>query len=468
MFGFNPNRKLLYYYIKTELKKMKKFLMLLVLAATLFACDSDDDEVIFIPQLAVESTEFELISGVEAQTLTIKSNTNWVAETSADWLVLSQSEGQGDASIELTFDPNRTSESRKATITIKAEGVAEAKTIEVDQRRQPETVGLYILSEGNWNANQAELAYYDVKSATLTKKYFAAQNGGAKLGDTGNDLAIYGSKMYCVVSGASVESGGGYIEVIDPKTGKSQKRIPFTDAEGEADLPRKVTFAGGKGYVTGHSGVVARLDTTSLEIDAKVKLSGTYSEGITQYRGNLYICNSGYGEGNTISVVDIATFNKESKVITVPQNPVKIQATTTGDIYFTTSTLEWSTGAPSNLHVLNAKTGNVAKTFDIRASALAIGKDYVYAVDNNTDWTTYETFDYNYKVDLKTYNASSFSNDIWDYFMVYNVDVNLYSGDVYILGQGQDVAIFGADGALKTKLKVGTGFGNKVVPVFKY
>ena len=443
---------------------MKKLFTVLCIAMALFACSDDDNDDVFNPQASVSTRTLQFAFSGESQGLTIETNTNWSAQTDADWLTLSSKSGNGSSHIDIWAVINKENSPRIAKIVVKIPGLNDME-ITVSQDKLPTTSALYILSEGTWNANQAELAFYDVNTEVFTKKYFALKNNDEKLGDTGNDLAIYGSKMYCVVSGASMDNGG-YIEIIDPKTGESKKRIEMTNSKGDKDMPRKITFYKNKAYVTTYSGEVARLDTASLSIDNHTKLSGTYPEGICRYGEKLYVCNSGQGEDNKISVIDITSF-KELKTITVPQNPVAIAATPTGDIYFTTATLYWSTGALSNLHLLNAHTETVTRTFDIRASRLAIGEDYVYTVDNETNWTTFESTDYNNKIDLKTNEVSEFTSQMPKTFMAYNINVSLANGDVYMLGQGQDVAIFGQDGTLKKKLKSGTGFGCTVVPVYQ-
>jgi len=403
------------------------------------------------------------------QELVININGEWKIEKSDDWFFLSAESGRGETILDVTVKPNGGNSVRSGLITLKAEGVNDVD-IKVQQTKLPELVGLYILSEGNWPSNtpQSDLAYYDFITEKTTKKIYKAQNGAA-LGHLGNDLAIYGGKMYCVVSGASVETGGGHIEIIDIATTKSQKKIPFNDMKGVGDMPRKMAFYKDKVYITGYSGMVARLDTTSLEIDGRAALSGTHCEGIAQYGGKLYVCNSGYGSGNTISVVDIASF-RESKVITVPQNPYEIEASFTGNIYFNTADLSWfpEKPAPSNLHLLDSKTQTVTKTFNIETKDLAVNDDYVYSVYNYTNWSTFESIDYNYKINQSSNEVTEFTNKIPSYFMVYKVNVNPYNGDVYMGGEGNDVAIFGADGSMKgKKIATGTGFTSTMVPVYR-
>src|SRR5690606_831064 len=96
--------------------------------------------------------------------------------------------------------------------------------------------------------------------------------------------------------------------------------------EGNPAKPREILFDGGKGYVSSYSNEVVRIDTASLTIDGHASLSGTLAEGLTLHEGNIYVCNSGQGADETISVVDIETM-KETALFTVETNPTGIVST---------------------------------------------------------------------------------------------------------------------------------------------
>ncbi len=79
-------------------------------------------------------------------------------------------------------------------------------------------------------------------------------------------------------------------------------------------------FIKNKAYVCSYDGTVARIDTTSLSIDV-ITTVGRNPDNICVQNEKLYISNSGgldYSEGlgvdNTVSVVDIDTFNESSKI----------------------------------------------------------------------------------------------------------------------------------------------------------
>lgn len=318
-----------------------------------------------------------------------------------------------------------------------------------------ETIGWYVLSEGSWGQGNSELAFFDAQKSTFTTKYFNAKNSAA-LGETGNDLKLYGSKLYCVLSGTDATSGGA-VKVINPSTGVLIKTIPVAN-----DQPRRIAVTGGKVYVTLYSGKVAAIDTATLTITGNATLSGTFPEGICAYGNYLYVCNSGQGPGNTISVVNIATLT-ETEVITVAENPSMIEATTTGDIYFTTADYSWGGGDPSNLHKFNvSNTANIT-SFDIRATRLAIGKNYVYTVD--TDWSTFDAVVN--RVNLKTGVASAFDVDE-PFVLGYAVAANPATGYVYFTDQmGDDVYVFDESGTLKESFNTTVENGSAIVFINK-
>ena len=66
--------------------------------------------------------------------------------------------------------------------------------------------GLYILNEGNMGSNRCTLDYLDLSGTDSTIHYYrniyAERNPSTvkELGDVGNDIGIYGSKLWIVVN----------------------------------------------------------------------------------------------------------------------------------------------------------------------------------------------------------------------------------------------------------------------------
>ena len=61
------------------------------------------------------------------------------------------------------------------------------------------TAELYVLCEGLFNQNNSSLARFSFGNQQMVRDYFKAVNHRG-LGDTANDMAIYGSKVYVVVN----------------------------------------------------------------------------------------------------------------------------------------------------------------------------------------------------------------------------------------------------------------------------
>jgi len=419
---------------------------LLLLLSLLFLVSCEDDEQLtpfFTTSLETETLSFPTSGGIH--TFELESNQNWSIGDVPDWILVkvndngtstrSTTYADGKKIVTLTVTPNTQYEGREAEIILtSASGTAVRLT--VIQDKKPELAGYWILSEGYANSNNSELAWYDVSSGELLKKQFQAING-IPLGDTGNDLEIYGSKMYCVITGpgfgATATEGSSYIEVINPATGESIQRILFTDVDGNPAKPREILFHGGKGYVSSYSNEVVRIDTATLTIDAHASLSGTLAEGLTLHEGKIYVCNSGQGADETISVVDIETM-KETALLTVETNPTGIVST--GEKLF------YSTNYPAyQLYQLSVPGGSYTAVEGVITAAMTCHNQMIYSC--SFDWGTYEGV--LNAVDPRTEEVSTILLDMERHgismLMEYKIGGINGSEDIFLSGMGQDVLI---------------------------
>lgn len=312
-----------------------------------------------------------------------------------------------------------------------------------------EPTQLYILSEGLFNMNNSTLASYDLNSKTLVSDFFLTVNKRG-LGDTANDMGIYGSKMYVVVNVSS------QIEVLDVKSGMSLAQIALKNEKGIAREPRFIEFYSGKAYVCSFDGTVARIDTSTLKIEAFVQC-GKNPDGICVTNNKLYVSNSGGlnfpDYDNTVSVIDLNTFT-EIKKITVAVNPGKIHVDSQGDIYVVS---RGDYGAnPYLFQRINSKTDILEETFnDIQALNFNIHNDtaYIYNYDfaNQSCWV--KVFD------CKTEQliSGNFITDGTELSTPYGIDINPANGDVYLTDAKSytvwgDVLCFNRQGKLKFKI----------------
>ncbi|MBR1644878.1 MAG: hypothetical protein IJ684_05890 [Bacteroidales bacterium] len=188
----------------------------------------------------------------------------------------------------------------------------------------------YVLNEGLEGNNLASISLVDVTNHRVAQADCFRSANGRPLGDVGQDLERYGSRLYCVVFGSNT------LEVIDTATGQSVKQIDMGQRG-----PRHLAFADGKVYVSCYDKTVVRLDTAALTIEATCPLGGMQPEEMAVAGDRLYVCNSWQRGSNgaierdsTVSIVSLATFS-ETKRVTVGLNPGRIRALGDGRLLVT-------------------------------------------------------------------------------------------------------------------------------------
>ena len=328
--------------------------------------------------------------------------------------------------------------------------------------------GLYLLNEGNMGSNKCTLDFVDFEQGQYARNLYAERNPNVvkELGDVGNDIEIYGSKMYAVINCSHK------VEVLDART---CKRL------GQVDIPncRYVAFDGGYAYVSSYVGPVGidpnaqlgavfQVDTATHEVTAEVTVGYQPDELVVQ-DGLIYVANSGgYRKPNydyTVSVVDIATMTQIRK-IPVGINLHRIQADRYGKLWV--SSRGDYKSVPSRLFVLekDQRTGRmeVSDTLDIPCSEMEICGDslYLYSVAwsdiSQENRVTYGI------VDVRTGEvvSDSFIKDGTeaDIEIPYGLKVNPENGDIYVTDAKNYVSsgnllCYGRDGKLKWKVRTG-------------
>lgn len=238
--------------------------------------------------------------------------------------------------------------------------------------------GFYLLNEGNMGMNRASIDLFEYDSGVYTRDIFSERNPNItkELGDVGNDIQIYGKKVYATINVSN------FVEVFDVETGKHIKQIHVPNC-------RYLKFKDGKAYVSSYSGkveinpnaeigFVAEIDTLSLEVTRKVVV-GYQPEEMVIKGNKLYVANSGgYRVPNydtTVSVVDLTTFT-EIKKIDVGINLHRMQMDHNGDIYVS-SRGDYYNEEPS-LYVIDSNTDKVKQKLDIPISNMTIDDDKLY------------------------------------------------------------------------------------------
>lgn len=351
---------------------------------------------------------------------------------------------------------------RSAAFTVLLCSLLMASGCSDDDNKQPETpkvtTGAFVLNEGLFNLNNTTLTYYDFASEEATTDYFEQKNERG-LGDTGNDLKRYGSKLYAVINVSS------QLEVIHPKTGESIRRVPMFDDEDVPRQPRYIAFHKGYAYVCSFDGTVGRLDTATLEFD-KFITAGRQPDGICVANDKLYVTNSGGLDfpdyDNTVSVINTTTF-EEIKKITVGINPYVIQADSDGDVYLVSRGDYGDT--PYKFQRIDADDDAVT-TFDgLEALNFTIDGDLAYLYNYN--YATQESSIKVLNVKTETIVSENFITDDNEITIPYGIDVDPLNGDVYITDAIDftttgDVYCFSKEGKLKFKFEAGLNPNNVV------
>jgi len=311
---------------------------------------------------------------------------------------------------------------------------------EEEEPLPPQTVttieGFYLLNEGNMNMNAASLDYFDYATGTYRRNVYGQANPQSVLGlgDVGNDIGIYGTKLYAVINCSNK------VEVMDVKTTMRLKVINVKNC-------RYITFANGKAYVSAYdgdvqmgvntpNGFVAEIDTATLAITRTVMV-GRQPEEMAVVGDKLYIANSGaYSPPNyerTITIIDLNTFGK-IKDIDVAPNLHRVKADAYGNLWVSSRGDNFET--PSKLFVVDTQTETVRKSFDILCANLTIAGDTVYIIGSEFSYTTFsEAINYS-MINVKTetllegsFLSQAVSNAIK---RPYGIAVDPVSGNIYI------------------------------------
>lgn len=221
--------------------------------------------------------------------------------------------------------------------------------------------GMLVLCEGLFQQNNASLSWVNTLTDEVNTDFFTVQNN-RMMGDTGNDMKLYGGKIYIVVNNSNT------IEVLSKSNGKSIKQISMVDGV-VGKQPRSIAFYGSNAYITCYDGFVDVLDTASLTITQRIQV-GANPEGLAISNGKLFVANSGGLNSivdSTVSVIDLATYSEITK-ITVGKNPGSVKLDAQGDVYVIARG-NYGT-IPSRMVKLNTVSNSVDQTFSFDASGM--------------------------------------------------------------------------------------------------
>lgn len=286
------------------------------------------------------------------------------------------------------------------------------------------THGVLVLNEGKYKSNNAGISYYDFDARKSYITVFNNKNNRG-LGDTGQDMIKYGSRIYIAVYGSSL------IEVIDAITGKSQKSIPVVNEKNEPAYPRSLTTINGKVNVVMYDGHVAQLDTTSFTFGKRIAVGLNPDKSVVS--GNkLYVANTGgYStKDSTISVIDLTTF-AEIKKIEVNLNPAFIHADNEGNIYVLSNGNYKD--KPGKFQRIDAVT-NAVTDINLQAKGFNIYNDvaYIYSFEYDASYQATNTKIATYDVKNQKLLSDNIITGTTIKYTPYAIDVNPADGTIFV------------------------------------
>ena len=307
--------------------------------------------------------------------------------------------------------------------------------------------GMYLVNEGNMGSNKCTLDFLDYTEGIYMRNIYPERNPTIvkELGDVGNDVQIYGNKLYIIVNCSNK------VEVLDARTGVRIKQIEIPNC-------RYICFRREHAYVSSYVagvlidpnaplGAVFKIDTASLQVVDKVTV-GYQPEEMVVLGDYLYVANSGgyrvpYYD-NTVSVVEFEGFRQEQQIV-VGLNLHRIKADKYGKLWVSSrgnyNDIYSPYGSvPSNLFVLDKRVGYnemiVTDTINVPCSNMAIHGDSLYLYSHDYDNITQQsTLTYGI-INIKTKKVVS-KNFITDgtekeIKMPYGISIHPETGDIYV------------------------------------
>lgn len=248
--------------------------------------------------------------------------------------------------------------------------------------------GFYLLNEGNMGNNKSTLDYFDYGEGVYYKNIYAERNPNVvkELGDVGNDLLIYGDKMFAVINCS---------HKVEVMRAKDATRIA------KVDIPNCRYAIGKEGYVyvssyvgpvqidpTAPKGAVFKVDTLTMKVVGSVEV-GYQPEEMTIIGNRLYVANSGgyrvpYYD-NTISVIDLDEFRLcDVIVLDKTANFHRIDHDSQGRLWLS-SRGNYYGDFNSDLYVIDPKSKQIVKDMNLAVSDMWVDGDMAYVI--STEWS---------------------------------------------------------------------------------
>lgn len=222
--------------------------------------------------------------------------------------------------------------------------------------------GVFIVNEGNFQANNGSVSFYNYGADSVSNNIFKEVNNRV-LGDVVQSIKLSGDNAFIVVNNSNK------VEVVNRYTFEEEGVV-----EGITQ-PRYVEVNGSKGYVSCWDKTVKVIDINTFEILKSIDV-GSGAERMLITNGNLYVANGGaYGTDSTISVISLETEDVVAN-INVKYNPKSLVLDKSGNIWALCSGKEVYDGSwnlvdesPAKLYKIDVATNQAVLEIELFASS---------------------------------------------------------------------------------------------------
>lgn len=219
---------------------------------------------------------------------------------------------------------------------------------------QPYESGVFITHEGAFSGGTGTVSFYSRAVGGIKNDIFAAENGGAVIGNILQSMTVVNDNAYLLVNNAN------RIVITNVKTFKYQDSITAVT------MPRYLLdIDGKKGFVSewganGTAGAVKVLDYANKRFTKTIP-TGKGAERMLKISNSIWVINNGgFDSDSTVAIVDIVTEAVTSK-INVGVSPNSLVQDANGDIWV----LSGGAWGAANGKLVKISNNAIVSTFNV-------------------------------------------------------------------------------------------------------
>lgn len=298
----------------------------------------------------------------------------------------------------------------------------------------PVAKGVYVLHEGNYgDASGARLALYDHALDTVYTDIVERANAGLHLGSTGDDMILFRDKLYVLMSGSE------NLVVLSRPGHQVLQSVYYPGSVPHAMVIDSVRQ---RIYVTRlYKNSIIALDLATLAIVDSVTV-GANPQEMALVGDDLYVCNSGYGAANTVSILSVSPLATR-ETLRVGAGPTGIVRSDDGVLWVSCTGNPYGTPSlPGGVYKIDPVTRTVQDSVlftDALWGSIAAGDGAVYVL-GVTPGSYYGGPVHRIQTASKTLAQSVIAGTF------YGIAVDRASGDLYLA----DAKSFGAQGEVRS------------------